>query len=156
MVAPEALTTTLGIVGGVTLSLCTLPQLIQIWKTKSARDVSLQFTVMYFVGLTCTVAYMGLIEAWAAFFPASFECFLAVLMIISKVIMDKRAAKLPPVPDKQVVEVIIDPKDGQVRDFEEIQRPTQEDGPELQELVQHQESVESSDVHIAEDKPRDA
>jgi uncharacterized protein with PQ loop repeat len=91
---PSEVVSALGVTGGVILAICTLPQLIQIWRTQSAQDVSLYFTIMYFLGLSMTVAYLGLVGAYAAFFPCSLECVLAFLMICSKLIMDHRSAKL--------------------------------------------------------------
>jgi uncharacterized protein with PQ loop repeat len=91
---PSEVVSALGVTGGVILAICTLPQLIQIWQTQSAQDVSLYFTIMYFLGLSMTVAYLGLVGAYAAFFPCSLECVLAFLMICSKLIMDRRSAKL--------------------------------------------------------------
>ncbi|KDO19174.1 hypothetical protein SPRG_14785 [Saprolegnia parasitica CBS 223.65] len=63
----------LGFSGGVILSICTVPQIYSIVKTKSAGDVSMVFTVMYFFGVATSAAYMFLIDAYAAAWPLAIE-----------------------------------------------------------------------------------
>lgn len=68
-------TNIIGILGGILLSLCTIPQLYTMWKQKviilifnsfkSADDVSMLFLVTYFVGLALSVAYLVILQAWA-------------------------------------------------------------------------------------------
>jgi uncharacterized protein with PQ loop repeat len=70
----------LGIAGGVILSICCVPQIYVIYKTKSAGDVSTTFTVLYFLGLLLSTIYMCLIHAWAGAGPLIFETVLAALL----------------------------------------------------------------------------
>lgn len=47
----------LGMVGGALTSLSLLPQMWQLFKMKSAREISLPFTLLLMAGLVCWLAY---------------------------------------------------------------------------------------------------
>ena len=70
----------IGIAGGAILSICCIPQIYAIYKSKSAGDVSITFTVMYFLGLLLTTIYMCLLQAWAGAGPLLLETVLAALL----------------------------------------------------------------------------
>ncbi|OQR81778.1 hypothetical protein THRCLA_11417 [Thraustotheca clavata] len=76
MVEPPALwVNALGFGGGILLSICTVPQIYSIIRTKSAQDVSLVFTIMYFIGVATSASYMFLIQAYAGAWPLAAETF---------------------------------------------------------------------------------
>lgn len=47
----------LGMVGGALTSLSMLPQMWQLFKMKSAREISMSFSVLLLAGLVCWLAY---------------------------------------------------------------------------------------------------
>ena len=50
-------TTILGYAAGTLTTISLVPQVIKIWKTKSARDVSLGMFLIFSVGISLWVAY---------------------------------------------------------------------------------------------------
>lgn len=58
---------TIGILAGVLVTLALLPQLIKIWKHRSARDVSLTTYVLYCLGVILWSAYAFLEQDWLLF-----------------------------------------------------------------------------------------
>jgi uncharacterized protein with PQ loop repeat len=94
----------LGIFGGVVLSICTIPQLWLMWKKRSAKDLSYLWMWMYLVGLSSTLAYLIVQNAYAAYIPASFEVFITIVMLISKFILDRENARVE--FEQHVVEVV--------------------------------------------------
>lgn len=81
-------TDALGFIGGIILSICMLPQLILMHQSKSAKDISMQFTVLYFIGLVLTAIYMTLIRAWAGAIPIWIETLLALILLAGKIYLD--------------------------------------------------------------------
>ena len=75
----------LGIIGGVFLSVCTVPQLWHMYRTKDARDLQKRFLVLYLTGIVFTFAYLVVKDAWAAWITMVFEVnphyFLACLFL---------------------------------------------------------------------------
>lgn len=53
MSSPEIL----GFVGGALISCGLAPQVVRVWKLKSAREISILFTVLFLVGGICWLAY---------------------------------------------------------------------------------------------------
>jgi MtN3 and saliva related transmembrane protein len=47
----------LGLIGGFLTTICYVPQIIRIYKLKSARDISLPFTSMLFIGVIIWLIY---------------------------------------------------------------------------------------------------
>ncbi|KAI8910454.1 hypothetical protein EDD86DRAFT_181123, partial [Gorgonomyces haynaldii] len=77
-----------GYAGGAVLAICTAPQIYVMIKNKSAKDVSLLYACLYLFGLTLTLVYMVLLEATAATITISFEVFLAIIVLILKLVLD--------------------------------------------------------------------
>lgn len=54
------MTDLIGLIGTLLLAGCSLPQVYQCYKTKSAEGVSLYFILMWFLGLLFTTTYVFL------------------------------------------------------------------------------------------------
>ena len=80
----------IGTLGGVALAVCSVPQAFVMWKNKSARDVSLSYTILYCIGLTLTLVYMILINALVAIITISFEVVIAYLVLALKIYYDAK------------------------------------------------------------------
>jgi MtN3 and saliva related transmembrane protein len=52
----------LGLVGGALTTFGYVPQLVRILKLKSAREISLPFTLSFLAGATCWLAYGALLN----------------------------------------------------------------------------------------------
>ena len=63
----------LGIIGGVSLSICTIPQIWHMYVTKDARDLQKRFLVLYLGGTILTFVYLVVKDAWAAWITMVFE-----------------------------------------------------------------------------------
>ncbi|KAI8609221.1 hypothetical protein BC830DRAFT_1054439, partial [Chytriomyces sp. MP71] len=74
-----------GALGGAILAICTLPQLYQMYKTRSADDISLTWAVMYTSGLILTAIYLCFVRAWASAGPIVLECLLGALLVCAKI-----------------------------------------------------------------------
>jgi MtN3 and saliva related transmembrane protein len=78
-----------GYTGGIFLSICTIPQIYLMYSTKSAKDVSLSYAILYFIGLSLTLVYLVLEEALAGVITMTFEVFLAAVVIALKLYLDR-------------------------------------------------------------------
>ena len=86
-------TDALGFIGGVILSICLLPQLIKMFRKKSAKEISLSFTLLFFTGLLLSALYMTLIKAYAGAIPIWVETFFSMILMMGKIYFDTSAAK---------------------------------------------------------------
>lgn len=48
----------IGYVGGGILAICLIPQVAKVVVTRSARDISISWSVLYSIGLTLSLAYL--------------------------------------------------------------------------------------------------
>ena len=71
----------LGYVGGGIIAICHVPQLIMMWKTKSADDLSYMHLLWYLIGLVLLVIYMIGIQALAGWVSHVFEIAFVVGVI---------------------------------------------------------------------------
>ena len=54
----------IGSVGATCTTLAFVPQVLQIWKTRSAKDVSLPMYITFMVGVICWFTYGLMLSAW--------------------------------------------------------------------------------------------
>lgn len=78
----------LGFAGGVVCSVCTFPQLILMFRTRSAKEISILIAILSFVGLVMQASYCTLIAAWAGAVPIWIESLLAFILLAGKVYLD--------------------------------------------------------------------
>lgn len=79
-----------GYAGGAVLATCAIPQVMTMWRNKSARDVSLIYASMYFVGLSLMLVYLILLGGFAGIITISIEVALSALILGSKLLLDRR------------------------------------------------------------------
>jgi len=81
---------TIGWVGNILFALCGLPQVIQTYRTKSAKDLSVLFLWFWFLGEILTFTYILLVdwETGISHFPLYFNyivnTFMAMYLIYAK------------------------------------------------------------------------
>ena len=85
--------TALGTVGGLLLSLCLLPQLAKMWRTRSAADLSHGWLALYGAGLAFNAAYLVLARAPVGAAFHGVELGLVGLMAGWKVVLDRRGKR---------------------------------------------------------------
>lgn len=64
----------MGAFGGVLLSACLLPQLVRLYRTRSARDISYLYLIAYSLGLFLTFLYLFFEGATVAWICEIIEC----------------------------------------------------------------------------------
>ena len=80
----------IGLLGGITIAVSLVPQVVKTWETKSASDISYFYQAVYIVGCTLTNAYAIIEGLWPVFIPCLFEELLIITLTIMKVIYDGR------------------------------------------------------------------
>jgi MtN3 and saliva related transmembrane protein len=78
----------LGYVGGLLMGVAFIPQVWKAWKTKSTKDISYGWQILYLVGCILNYAYLIMVHATAAWIMATIEIFLSILLLIMKINFD--------------------------------------------------------------------
>ncbi|KAG6622006.1 Isoleucine--tRNA ligase [Phytophthora cinnamomi] len=77
-----------GFLGSLLLSASLVPQMMKLYKTKSARDISLSYQISYVVGLAMIVAYGFGRWLWPVYIPATIELCAALVVFSMKLYYD--------------------------------------------------------------------
>ncbi len=74
----------LGLAAGTITSITFLPQVIQIWKTKSAKDISLQMLLLLILGVSMWLTYGILVMDAAIIYTNSMVLTMSLIMMYFK------------------------------------------------------------------------
>ncbi|MCY7291472.1 MAG: SemiSWEET transporter [Ferruginibacter sp.] len=74
----------LGLTAGTITSFTFLPQVIQIWKTKSAKDLSMVMLLLLIVGVSMWLSYGILVKDAAIIYTNSMVLAMSFIMLIFK------------------------------------------------------------------------
>jgi MtN3 and saliva related transmembrane protein len=74
----------LGLAAGTITSITFLPQVIQIWKTKSAKDLSLQMLLLLILGVLMWLTYGILAKDAAIIYTNSMVLGMSLIMLYFK------------------------------------------------------------------------
>jgi MtN3 and saliva related transmembrane protein len=74
----------LGLAAGTITSITFLPQVLQIWKTKSAKDLSLQMLLLLILGVTMWLTYGLLVKDTAIIYTNSMVLLMSLIMLYFK------------------------------------------------------------------------
>jgi len=74
----------LGLTAGTITSFTFLPQVIQIWKTKSAKDLSIVMLLLLIVGVSMWLSYGILIKDAAIIYTNSMVLAMSLVMLFFK------------------------------------------------------------------------
>ncbi len=80
MIAPEMI----GGIGACLTTFAFVPQVVRIWRTRSARDVSLPMYVIFCCGILCWLTYGLMIAAWPIIGANIVTLMLALAIIAMK------------------------------------------------------------------------
>ena len=80
----------IGYLGGFLIAVALSPQLIKTWKTKSAKDLSLLWTIISLVGLILYGIYAAVNKIFPLLTFATIESIMLVILITLKIIFDRR------------------------------------------------------------------
>lgn len=73
-----------GSIGAACTTLSFVPQVLQIWKTRSAKDVSLPMYLMFTVGVICWLVYGLMLMAWPIIIANVVTIVLALAVVMMK------------------------------------------------------------------------
>ncbi|KAL3664054.1 hypothetical protein V7S43_010940 [Phytophthora oleae] len=82
-----------GFMGSLLLAASLVPQMRKIYKTKSAKDISLVYQISYVVGLAMIVAYGFGRWLWPVYIPATIELCAASVVFSMKLYYDSQDKK---------------------------------------------------------------
>jgi MtN3 and saliva related transmembrane protein len=74
----------LGLAAGTITSITFLPQVIQIWKTKSAKDLSLPMLLLLILGVTMWLTYGIIVKDAAIIYTNSMVLTMSFIMLYFK------------------------------------------------------------------------
>ncbi len=74
----------LGSFAGFCTTIAFLPQVLKVWKTRSARDVSLGMYAVFTIGVVCWLAYGWLLMVWPIIIANIVTLVLVTLVIAMK------------------------------------------------------------------------
>jgi MtN3 and saliva related transmembrane protein len=74
----------IGSIGAACTTLAFVPQVLQIWKTRSAKDVSLPMYITFMVGIICWFTYGLMLNAWPIIVANIITFALALAVILMK------------------------------------------------------------------------
>ncbi len=74
----------LGLLAGTITSITFIPQVVKIWKTKSAKDLSLAMLLMLMVGVTLWLIYGLLVKDAAIIYTNSMVLTMSSVMLFFK------------------------------------------------------------------------
>ena len=77
-----------GYLGGFLIAIALAPQLIKTWKTKSAKDISLLWTVISLIGLVLYGIYAAINTVLPLLTFATIESIMVIILIILKIKYD--------------------------------------------------------------------
>jgi MtN3 and saliva related transmembrane protein len=75
----------LGLAAGTITSITFLPQVIHIWKTKSAKDLSMQMLLLLVLGVTMWLAYGLLVKDTAIIYTNSMVLAMSLILVYFKI-----------------------------------------------------------------------
>ena len=78
-----------GFLGGATIAISLLPQVIKTWRTRSASDISYFYQFIYITGCTMTNIYSLSEGLWPVFVPCLFEQTFILTLTLMKLVYDR-------------------------------------------------------------------
>jgi MtN3 and saliva related transmembrane protein len=74
----------LGLIAGAITTASFLPQVIRIFRLKSAHEISMTFTILFLIGLSCWIAYGIFLQRLSLIMWNSISSLLALTLIYAK------------------------------------------------------------------------
>ncbi len=82
----NSITDIIGYSGGIVLSICLLPQIYKIYKTKEVDNISYLWQIMYIIGISLHLYYGISYDLLPIYIPTIIELFCVLILIFLKVI----------------------------------------------------------------------
>ena len=74
----------LGTVAGILTTLAFLPQVLKVWRSRSARDISLGMYAIFATGVACWVVYGWILSIWPVIIANVVTLILVAVVIAMK------------------------------------------------------------------------
>ncbi|MBD3397913.1 hypothetical protein GF412_02055 [Candidatus Micrarchaeota archaeon] len=74
----------IGYLAGITVAISLTPQVLKAWRTKSTRDISVTWTLIYIFGLFLWIVYGFGISSYPVIFTITIEALLAFSLLVLK------------------------------------------------------------------------
>jgi len=74
----------LGLIAGTITSITFIPQVVQIWKTKSAKDISILMLSLLIIGVSLWIAYGIVVKDVAIIYTNGMVLAMSLLMLYFK------------------------------------------------------------------------
>ncbi|KAG7380718.1 hypothetical protein PHYPSEUDO_006900 [Phytophthora pseudosyringae] len=84
---------TIGMIGSFVIASSLVPQMLKVYKTRSAKDISLRFQLLYCFGIALILVYGFGEDLWPIYIPASVEEVAGLVMLAMKLYYDRDAMK---------------------------------------------------------------
>jgi len=75
-----------GLIGGTFTTISFLPQVIQVWKTRSTKDISLGMFVLFTIGVLFWLLYGLMINEWPVIIANGMTLIFACTILVFKAI----------------------------------------------------------------------
>ena len=79
----------LGLVGGALVTFSTIPQVIRVFKLRSAREISLLFTMLLWLGMVFSLAYGIYLDLLPVILWNAISLMLVALLIYAKLMFGR-------------------------------------------------------------------
>ena len=79
----------IGILAGTLTTLAFVPQVIRVWRLKSAKDLSIWWLIIFCTGVSTWLIYGFMINDLPVILANAATMFLLILIIIAKIIYQK-------------------------------------------------------------------
>mmetsp|Transcript_27454 Transcript_27454/g.46653 ORF Transcript_27454/g.46653 Transcript_27454/m.46653 type:complete len:133 (-) Transcript_27454:311-709(-) len=89
----QAVFEVIGTIGGVSIALSLVPQVIHTYKIKKAGDISYIYQFIYIFGCTLVNIYAIPLGLWPIFVPCLIEQILIMMLTVMKYVYDKEEAR---------------------------------------------------------------
>jgi MtN3 and saliva related transmembrane protein len=86
----NAFASTIGFIAATLTTIAFVPQVIKVWRSRSARDVSLGMYVLFTTGVAVWLLYGFLISSWPVILANAITLVLAIAVIVMKLRFDGR------------------------------------------------------------------
>mmetsp|Transcript_9006 Transcript_9006/g.20317 ORF Transcript_9006/g.20317 Transcript_9006/m.20317 type:complete len:117 (-) Transcript_9006:220-570(-) len=80
----------LGVIGGTSIALSLIPQVIKTYKTKSAGDISYVYQAIYIFGCSLVNTYAIALNLWPVYVPCLIEEALIITLTVMKYVYASR------------------------------------------------------------------
>ncbi len=86
----------IGLLAGALTTVAFVPQVYQVWKSKSAQDISLGMYSIFVAGIALWLVYGVLAQSLPVVVANTFTLILASMVLLMKIIFDKKAKQKNP------------------------------------------------------------